>query len=138
LVQQKLLLLSDLLSLLIQKNNMKYLLRSVLILASTLILSCGKSKQNTIDDDKQTNKSNLLDRNTYTEEYIKQIIVLGMTSNNVEATIGKPYKTEEFMGTIRSYYLLTPPQSKGLHLIEFIIIYKNNRVKDIDTHWMGM
>jgi hypothetical protein len=80
----------------------------------------------------------LLKREIYTEDYIKSVIRIGMTSEKVEAIIGKPHRTDNFMGQMLSSYVLTPPKTKGLHIIEFTIVYKNEIVENVNMNWMGL
>jgi hypothetical protein len=102
------------------------------------ILSCdnpnGSSKKNNIDD-----AVGLLDRNIYTESFIREKIKLGMSRNDVESLLGHAKKSDEFMGGLRCVYFLSAPQSKGLHLVGFSVLYsESGLVNSVDMQWMGV
>jgi hypothetical protein len=122
---------------------MKNLPLSIGIIMKSLIaiflLSCDTPSESSMNADRADNVVDLLDRNIFTESFIKEKIKLGMSRKDVESLLGHANNSDEFMGGRRSVYFLSAPQSKGLHLVGFSVLYSESGFVDsVDLQWMGV
>ena len=69
-----------------------------------------------------------LRRDRFTEDFLERNIVRGLSLEEAEAILGKPYRYAEFMGTMRASYLLENSNVKGLNLSGFTVVYKEKKV----------
>lgn len=79
-----------------------------------------------------------LDRNVFNKEFIDLNLTKGMPQDKVEKIIGPAYKYKEFMGTIRADYRLSDPGSKGLRMVGFTVVYKDEKLYAVDESWLGI
>lgn len=79
-----------------------------------------------------------LDRNVFDKEFIDSNLIMGLPQDKVEKIIGPAYKYNEFKGTIRADYRLSDPGSKGLRMVGFTVVYKDEKLYSVDESWLGI
>ena len=125
----------------ISKKLTAYVL--VTITSITMVGSCDKkpkgngglTQSHTNSQDRDVRTPPPLSRDKYTEEYLEKNITQGMTIQDAENILGKPYRISDFMGSIRANYLLEIPSSRDLHFSGFAVVYKDGKVDHIDKEW---
>ena len=93
------------------------------------------SKSQIVDASPAINNYLPLNRDFYTEHFIKENILVGMSIADVEAKLGKPYDYTDFMDTKRACYFLDFPKD-GMNIIDYTMVYKNGLLTNIDVTWM--
>lgn len=124
----------------ITKNKrMNNRLITLLLISPFLFASCDSQDRKSESESSKGSPilSSQLDRKVYTEEYIKETIKVGLPAKDVQSLVGKPNSVRNIMDQTHWSYLLSPPTSKGLHVIEFVVVFENEVVDEVKMTWLG-